>query len=188
MYSIREEFIRYPQTKEELRKITRRYESVGLPGGGGSIDVVHIKWSKCPAGDMNRCIGKEGYPTLAFEVVSGYDRKILGVSSVQFGTRNDQHIVKLDKNVATIRDDWYRTIEWEYLDENGNTCTAVGIYLICDGGYLRWPCLVCPYKGAHVASLEGYFSSNLESVRKDVECIFGIMKKRWACLDYGIKF
>jgi hypothetical protein len=25
----------------------------------------------------------------------------------------------------------------------------------------------------------GYFSSNLESVRNDVECLFGILKKRW---------
>jgi hypothetical protein len=29
------------------------------------------------------------------------------------------------------------------------------------------------------ASAKGYFSSNLESVRKDVESTFGIMKKRY---------
>ena len=32
------------------------------------------------------------------------------------------------------------------------------------------------------------FSTNLESVWKDVECIFGIIKKRWRVLDHGFKF
>jgi hypothetical protein len=36
--------------------------------------------------------------------------------------------------------------------------------------------------------MEGYFSTNLESVRKDVECVFGIIKKRFKVLDYGFKF
>ena len=32
------------------------------------------------------------------------------------------------------------------------------------------------------------FSSNLESVRKDVECTFGILKKRWKVLNNGLLF
>ena len=114
--------------------------------------------------------------------------EIIGVSPIQFGTRNDQHIVKIDPNVAKIRDEWYKTVEWEFKDCNGVRHTAVGVYLICDGGYLRWPILICPYAGAVEGSLEGYYSSNLESVRKDVECVFGILKKRWKILEYGIRF
>ena len=34
----------------------------------------------------------------------------------------------------------------------------------------------------------GFFSTNLESVRKDVECTFGILKKRWRVLNNGILF
>lgn len=66
--------------------------------------------------------------------------------------------------------------------------TEVGIYLICNGGYLRWRTLICPFKHASINTPEGYFSKNLERVRKDVECIFGILKKRWRLLDYGIRF
>lgn len=33
-----------------------------------------------------------------------------------------------------------------------------------------------------------YFSSHVESVRKDKECVFGILKKRWKILDSGIRF
>ena len=39
-----------------------------------------------------------------------------------------------------------------------------------------------------VASAEGYFSSNLESMRKDVECTFGILKKRWKILGNGLLY
>lgn len=188
MYSIQQDFIHYPDTREELSKVMKRYATKNLPGAGGSVDIVHLKWSHCPAGDYNRCKGKEAYPTVAFQVISGFDREILGVSSVQFGTRNDKHIVKLDKNVANIRDKWYKTVKWDFYDSNGQIHTAVGVYLICDGGYLRWPILICPYKSAHKASLEGYFSTNLESIRKDVEYVFGILKKRWRCLESGLCF
>ena len=63
-----------------------------------------------------------------------------------------------------------------------------GVYFICDGGYLRWPVLICPFKHSGSATHKGYFSSTLESVRKDVECTFGILKKRWKILEYGICF
>ena len=35
--------------------------------------------------------------------------------------------------------------------------------------------------------LEDYFSSKVESLRKDVECVFGILKERWEILDKGFK-
>ncbi|KAL7462574.1 hypothetical protein ACHAXS_002959 [Conticribra weissflogii] len=159
------------------------YKKVGLPGCGGSIDVVHVKWSNCPAGDFNRCKGKESFPLLAREVISGFNQEILGMSSVQFSTRNDKHIDKLDDNVAGIRD-----VEWDYYDKHSNHKTSVGIYLVCDSGYLRWPILICPYKHAKCTSPEVFFSDNLESVWKDVECVFGILKKRCCILDFGIHF
>jgi hypothetical protein len=37
-------------------------------------------------------------------------------------------------------------------------------------------------------SSEGYFSSNLESVRMVVECTFGIMKKQWCNLHNGFHY
>ena len=62
------------------------------------------------------------------------------------------------------------------------------MYLICDGGYLRWLQSMCPYVNATAASAEGYYSSNLESVRKDVECTFEIMKKRCKILNNGLLY
>ncbi len=36
--------------------------------------------------------------------------------------------------------------------------------------------------------LEDYFLSKIESLQKDVECVFGILKGRWASLDKGFKY
>jgi hypothetical protein len=70
--------------------------------------------------------------------------------------------------------------------KGGGIAQERGMYLICDNGYLRWPTSICPYEGAAKSTLEGYFSTNLESVRKDVECTFGILKKRWKILNHGL--
>lgn len=156
MWSIRDEYISLPRDEEELEQIMRRYEEVGLPGAMGSLDVVHVKWSSCPAGDFNRCKGKEGFPTLGFECITDYDRKIIGVFGPQFGTQNDKHIVKLDDNVAAVSNEWYSDVEYMRSVTNGR--------------------------------LEESFSANLESVRKDVECVFGILKTRWTSLDKGFKY
>ena len=63
-----------------------------------------------------------------------------------------------------------------------------GAYLICDNGYLCWPTSICPYAGVENSSLEEFFSTNLESVQKDVECTFGILKKRWQTLNNGLHY
>jgi len=186
---MKDEYIYLPHNVAALKHTMNSYESVGLPGACGSIDVVHIKWSACPAGDHNRAKGKEGYPTVAFQCITDYNRRFLGIFGPQFGTRNDQEIVKLDPNVMKIRSTWFSRIFWSYYTETGAIRQEKGVYLICDNGYLRWPELICPYgAGEPVHTEAGFFSSNIESVRKDVECTFGIIKKRWRILNNGFYY
>ena len=189
MASISDEYVHMPQTPKDVSSTMKRYEEVGLPGAIGSIDVVHVKWSNCPAGNFNRSKGKESYPSLAFECVTDLDRRILGVFGPQFGSQNDKHIVKLDPNVRALSEGRFSEVEWQYYAEDGSIKTETGVYLICDNGYICWPTLICPYMRSQMSNrLEDYFSTNLESVRKDVECVFGILKSRWSCLDRGFKY
>ena len=92
MFSIKEDYICYPTTQEDLNEVMDCYADNYLPGCGGSIDAVHVKWSNCPAEDVNRAKGKEGFLSLGFEVVTGFDRQILGVSIAHFGAWNDKQI------------------------------------------------------------------------------------------------
>jgi hypothetical protein len=188
MYSVRSEYVFYPRTMEELQVTVHDYESQHLPGAGGSIDVVHVKWSNCPAGDYNKCKGKESFPSVAFECVTNNRRRVLGISPIQFGARSDKHIVRFDPTVELIKKQWYKDVEWEYYTADGELKKEKGIYFICDGGYLRWKSLICPYAGSEEIGQRGYFNTNLESIRKDVECTFGILKKRWRILDYGLHY
>ena len=81
------------------KPITQGYEKSGLPGCCGLMDVVHVRWSQCPTGDLNRAKGKESFPTLAFECVTDFNRQILGVYGPHFGLQNDKEIVKSDPTV-----------------------------------------------------------------------------------------
>ena len=101
-----------------------------------------------------------------------------------FGTRNDMEIVKSDPYIDLLTTNrLYTKTKWLYYDTSGNVCREKGMYLICDNGYLRWPTTICPFTQVKVSSAEGYFSTNIESVRKDVECTFGILKERWRILN-----
>lgn len=60
-----------------------------------------------------------------------------------------------------------------------------GEYIICDGGYHRWPCLIT--SDSFDPNLEARaWGAHLESVRKRIECIFGILKKRFRLLKLPI--
>jgi len=152
------------------------------------MDVGHVKWSSCPTGDHNRAKGKGGYPSLVFQCITDFNRRILAVYGPQFGNRNDKEIIKDDPNVYFVRTVWYKDFLWNYYTAEGRVEQDCGAYLICDNGYLRWPTLICPYAGCGNSYLKGFFLTNLESVRKDFECTFGILKKRWQVLNDGLEY
>ena len=61
-----------------------------------------------------------------------------------------------------------------------------GGWLLVDNGYLACSTTVPPFKTTY-SRAEIRFSTWLESLRKDVECTFGILKGRWRILKCGIR-
>ena len=61
-----------------------------------------------------------------------------------------------------------------------------GAWVIVDNGYLNKSICMPPMKHAITRS-QLRWSEWVESMRKDVECTFGIMKKRWAILNEPIR-
>ena len=61
-----------------------------------------------------------------------------------------------------------------------------GVWFMVDNSYLSWSCTVPPLKNT-VSYKDIRFSQWLESMRKDVECAFGILKGRFGILRYGIR-
>ena len=64
-------------------------------------------------------------------------------------------------------------------DDSMRSCT--GLYALVDGGYHEWRILQCPLSAA-AGDDAAAWSERLESVRKAVECTFGILKKRFRIL------
>jgi hypothetical protein len=72
LYRARSEWIYFPRSMDELYSVTDDYHRQELPGAAGSIDVVHVKWSHCPAGEFNKCKGKESFASLAFQCITNH--------------------------------------------------------------------------------------------------------------------
>ena len=138
------------------------------------------------------CTGKEKVPTLVFEAACSHTRRIISVSSWFFGTYNDKTISKYDHVMQELKEDPYKNIEWTALakEENGEIVERKqkGAYFICDGGYHLWDTLIPPYKDQLEGSSMMEWSKHLESSRKDIECVFGILKKRFLFLKHSIRF
>jgi hypothetical protein len=62
-----------------------------------------------------------------------------------------------------------------------------GAYFISDGGYHCCPCLVNPFKHQPEGTGLEVWSQNIKSVRKDIECVFGILKKGFLFLKHPIR-
>jgi len=179
--------IHLPLTEAEITHVEGLYGRLGLPGCIGSVDCVHIPWEKCPAGLLSSCKGKEGYPTLVFEVVVSHTRKILSVSSVFFGADNDKTIARFDPAINEVRNGRYSETEWERRCYNDTRVKERGYYFICDGGYFSWKCLMSPVQNRSAGSDVDIWSKFMESVRKDVECTFGILKQRFHVLKHNVR-
>jgi hypothetical protein len=211
---ISSDWIYMPVEEEELRKVMYVYEKKGIPGCAGSIDCVHLIWDKCPAGMHSTCKGKGSYPTLAFQVIASHTRKILSVSQYFWGTINDKTIAMSDETVNSFRrkgpsgsshaDRRWRTshstasinsinqtsdniVYFRTVNDNVVLAEHRGLYFICDGGYNTFPCLICPYKHQPPGTNIEKWSKQIESVRKDVECTFGILKKRFLILKHALR-
>ncbi|XRB21936.1 CW-type domain-containing protein [Pseudoscourfieldia marina] len=80
--------------------------------------------------------GKEGFPTIALNVVSGPRRSCTFIGDAQPGARNDKAICKICPSVASLRQD--KSLQWELETPGGNVLNMTGA--TCSG----LPVLVVP--------------------------------------------
>lgn len=183
-----DEYVYLPRNNEEKARWMSDYARMGLPGAIGSTDCVHVKWERCPHGLLNVCTGKEGYATLAWQATVNHKMRFISVTRSFYGSSNDKTICKFDNLTQRMKSNIiYNEDVFELKDENGDTITEKGLYLICDGGFVKWRCMMTAYK--YFSELkEALWSSQMESTRKDVERAFGILKGRFRCLKLPIFF
>ena len=106
------------------------------------------------------------------------------------GCWNNMTMVRFDTFLTKVRAGQILTEnEFELLsyDKEGNVISIqyTGVYVIVDNGYLPWSCTVLPLSVTNRIN-ETQWSRWMKSVRKDVECTFGILKGGWRILKTGI--
>lgn len=183
-----DEYVYLPRDDNEKRAWASDYARMGLPGAIGSTDCVHVKWERCTHSLSNLCTGKEGYPTLAWQATVNHKMRFMSATRSFYGSTNDKTICKFDNLTQRIRNgQLFADDVFELRDSFGDTILERGLYLICDGGFVMWRCLMTGYKYySHLK--EALWSAQMESTRKDVERAFGILKGRFRCLKLPVLF
>ena len=175
------------ETKDDVENAEKIFRQLGMPGICTSMDAVHVAWDRAPYTLKWMYVGKEGYATLAWNCHVINTTEFAYVAPAHPGAANDKTLVRYDKLVQALQTNpIFTDREWRIHDEQGERILK-GTSALCDGGYHRWSQTICGYKHA-VSAAEIKFSSRCESVRKNVERAFGILKARHRCLRLPVLF
>ena len=168
------------------------FKLAGFDGCIGSSDGTHIPMLKCSQWATNLHKGfKLNVPARSYNVTVDHSRRILSSTTGHPGTWNDKSLILFDDFICNVHNGkLYEDYEFKLYenDINGTVHQIVykGVWFMVDNGYLSWSCTVPPGTDGTTYELIR-FSEWLESMRKDVECTFGIMKGRFCLLRYGLR-
>lgn len=187
-----DDYVLTPVRLPEARSNMMEYAQAGFPGCIGSSDCTHIVTDRCQYNLKNNHLGgKSSLTTRTFNLTCNHRRRILHSTQGGPGRWNDMTMVRLDRFISGIQDgSVLEDVTFKLLgyDQEGKVIDLQykGVYVIVDNGYLDWSCTVPPF-GVTNDIDEIRWSRWVESMRKDVECTFGILKGRWRILKAGIR-
>jgi hypothetical protein len=150
------------------------------------MDCTHVTWLKCPKELINSCKGREKHATVKFQVVCDHTRKILYCSGWYPGAMHDIAVCRNDQFSKKCMEERLKMVEYILFDQYGRPRKCKGGHVLVDGGYLKYACFICPQL-QRCESSAVYWSELLESVSKDIECVFGILKARFRILKMQLE-
>jgi hypothetical protein len=180
-----------PTTMEDAARHMHEMELAGCPGAVTSMDGTHAPMLRVKYGLKQVHKGhKLDKPARAYNVAANHRRCIQHSTAGSPCTWNDKTLIMHDewamklKNGEILQDVTFYL--YERLEDGTIASTLYrGAWAITDNGYLNWSITVPPFKFRSEKKILRW-SEWIESIRKDVECTFGIMKKRWTILSSGI--
>lgn len=174
-------------TVEELHNNGAEYRAAGFPGCVCSVDCVHVRVWGVSANLKQVSTGKEKYPSRVFEAAVNHRGIIVSATKGFYGSVSDKSIVKFDGAMMQMKNGIYDANTYNLYDAEGKVITVGGAYNLCDNGYHKWSTMMEPSKHA-TSDEERDWTKMVESLRKDVECLFGELKQEFAILKYGSRF
>lgn len=187
-----ERYVVAPKTPEDAKQHNYEFEMAGLPGAIGSMDATHVAIEKVAYNRRQSHLGFKNHSTArTYNIVVNHRRRILGTTNGHPARWNDKTIVRFDEIAMGLKSgNVLDNFTFELYDFNSNDeiikVKYRGPWLIVDNGYHMWSVTIPPFKTT-TSRKEIRFSEWIESIRKDVECTFGILKGRWRILKTGIR-
>jgi len=139
--------------------------------------------------------GPKGQPTRGFLAAVDHSTLVHSVTATSPGGFNDKTMVRFDAVMRNLKSSSLALadgtvlgdVEFKLHTSSGEEIIEKGVYSLTDNGFHRWRCCQCPI--THWTSVPEYvFSSRVESIRKDSECFFGRLKRRFRILKLPIQF
>jgi hypothetical protein len=149
---------------------------------------VHLQWDACYA-QLKHSFknGKLSYKSIVFEVICNNRRNIFSCTKAYPGTQADKTISEQDDTVYAIRNDpKFTDVNYVLKNSVGEDVPMKGVYLLSDNGFHKWKIIAMPMKTT-VNQNQKRWSQWCESMIKDIECTFGILKKRFLFLKNPIR-
>lgn len=138
---------------------------------------MHWGWKNCPTAWTGQFKGKEKGPTIVLEAVATKDAWIWHVFFGTSGSLNDINVLERAPLFQSSIDGTGWTVQFQV---QGNTYTN-GYYLV-DGIYPSWSNLI-ESKGHSSNQATKHFTKRQESIRKDIERAFGVLKSQFQIIS-----
>lgn len=188
------QWVSIPSTLDSVRLTSAEYRIAGFPGCVGSMDATNIECDRISYKFRQDHLSfKMPFCCRSYNITTNHRRRIMSTTHGHPARWNDKTLVKFD-SFATglkegkncLKDLEFELYEYNAMDESVTTKKYMGAWLMVDNGYLNWAVTIPPMKIANTRA-QLRFSKWLESMRKDVECTFGILKGRWRILKAGVR-
>ncbi|XP_052258927.1 putative nuclease HARBI1 [Dreissena polymorpha] len=160
-------YVRFPD-REECKTLKSRFQSIaGFPNVIGLIDGTHVRIQR-PKNHEADFINRKGYHSLNVQMVCDHSKKVRSLTAKWPGSTHD----------ARIWRECHLRNQFEQGAHNG--------FILGDSGYPCTPYLMTPFRTPEAQNQE-QFNLALCKTRVLVEQTFGIIKRRFAILHYGIR-
>ena len=186
------EYVVAPQTAEEAQSHMYEMGLAGFNGALGSMDATHVTIENCRFGLRQIHLGHKLSKTArTYNIIVNHRRRILSSTGGHPSRWNDKTIVQFDSFLEDIKTGKsLADTEFELFEHTSDgtivKVTYRGPWILVDNRYLEWSITIPPFKYCGDRK-DMRWSQWMESMRKDVECTFGILKKRFTILSKGVQ-
>ena len=180
------EYLRCPDATD-LKNINTLHKTVhSFEGLFGSLDCMHTYWKNCPLAWQGSYKGKEKKPSIVLEAISDFHMWFWHAAYGYAGCMNDISILAVSPFLERLLDGTFQELESCVVPYHVGETILNQMYILVDGIYPAYSRLVKGYKEP-VTNQEKAFTAWQESVRKDIERAFGVLKGKWQCMERPFK-